>query len=120
MPVLILWGVPRQAGVHPRRAPRRNLARPGALRQFFAVLLHGRHTLVRFSAPLSCANWCMAAARRCGGTALRKVSRVLRVHFRRQREMAIGPDLFPPQHAGRGDPAVAIPLRPRSPPMRHA
>ena len=35
----------------------------GALRQFFAVLLHGRHTLVRFSAPLSPAR--TGAWRRC-------------------------------------------------------
>lgn len=95
VPVLILWG----------RAPDKQesilaalLAETwrasGALRQFFAVLLHGRHTLVRFSAPLSLRELVHGGgAPLPEGTALRKVSRVLRVHFRRQREMAIGPDL---------------------------
>ena len=68
---------------------------PGRLRQFLAVLLHGRQTLVRFNRPLSLRELVHGGAtppRRRGGAA-QQVSQVLRVHFRRQREMAIGPDL---------------------------
>ena len=95
VPVLILWG----------RAPDKQesilaalLAETwrasGMLRQFFAVLLHGRQTLVRFNAPLSLRELVHGGGEPLSeAKALRKVSRVLRVHFRRQREMAIGPDL---------------------------
>ncbi|WP_338845286.1 glycerol-3-phosphate 1-O-acyltransferase PlsB [Massilia sp. W12] len=67
----------------------------GGLRQFFTILLHGKHTLLRFGAPLSLQTF-LQAERERGATpvlALRKLTRVLRVHFRRQREAAIGPDL---------------------------
>ncbi len=95
VPVLILWG----------RAPDKQesilgalLAETwrssGALRQFFAILLHGRHVMVRFNAPLSLRELVHGGPAPLGeAVALRKVSRVLRVHFRRQREIAIGPDL---------------------------
>mgnify|MGYP003510416202 CR=1 FL=1 len=46
---------------------------------------------MRFSAPLSLRELLQGEPE--GARALRKLSRVLRVHFRRQREIAIGPDL---------------------------
>jgi glycerol-3-phosphate O-acyltransferase len=47
---------------------------------------------VRYNAAdLADAVWCTADS--AEEQALRKLSRVLRVHFRRQRQMAIGPDL---------------------------
>jgi glycerol-3-phosphate O-acyltransferase len=57
-----------------------------------AILLHGRNVLVRYNTPrFRCAISCREDWDE--EQALRKLSRVLRVHFRRQRQMAIGPDL---------------------------
>ncbi len=63
----------------------------GRLRRFFSTLVNGRKTFVQFSRPLSLKN--MAAEGLDEAVALRKVSRILRVHFRRVRTAAIGPDL---------------------------
>lgn len=63
----------------------------GPVRKFFMILLHGRHVFLHFSAPISLREFTADnadVARR-----LRKLSRVLRVHFRRQRTATIGPDL---------------------------
>jgi glycerol-3-phosphate O-acyltransferase len=63
----------------------------GRIWRFFNSLVNGRHTLVQFSNPLSLrelANEELGASR-----SLRKVSRILRVHFQRVRSAAIGPDL---------------------------
>ncbi len=54
-------------------------------------LVNGRHTIVQFSNPISLralADEDLGAPR-----SLRKVSRILRVHFQRVRSAAIGPDL---------------------------
>jgi glycerol-3-phosphate O-acyltransferase len=92
VPVSILWG----------RAPDKEdsiwqllfsdgWAKRGTIRQIFTVLLHGRQTFVRFNDPVSLREMVEEGADQA--LTLRKISRVLRVHFRRQREMAIGPDL---------------------------
>jgi glycerol-3-phosphate O-acyltransferase len=47
--------------------------------------------MLRFGAPLSLRQ--LLEGEPEGARALRKLARVLRVHFRRQREIAIGPDL---------------------------
>jgi len=63
----------------------------GRLRRLFNTLVNGRRTFVQFSRPISLkdlANEGLDAA-----VALRKVSRILRVHFKRVRTAAIGPDL---------------------------
>ena len=63
----------------------------GRFWRFFNSLVNGRHTLVQFSNPISLrglADEDIGAAR-----SLRKVSRILRVHFQRVRSAAIGPDL---------------------------
>lgn len=63
----------------------------GRLRRFFGTLVNGRKTFVQFSRPISLrelANEGLEAP-----VALRKVSRILRVHFKRVRTAAIGPDL---------------------------
>jgi glycerol-3-phosphate O-acyltransferase len=61
------------------------------LRHLLAMLIHGRHTVVRFNAPISLRE--LLATTSTSARGLRKLGRILRVHFRRQREMAIGPDL---------------------------
>ncbi|HEX8964269.1 MAG TPA: glycerol-3-phosphate 1-O-acyltransferase PlsB [Rhodocyclaceae bacterium] len=92
VPVTILWGRAPATQNSLLKALFAETWRPAShLRQLVAVLLHGRDTLVRFGAPLrvrEVVDGCPDEAH-----AARKLSRLLRVHFRRQREMAIGPDL---------------------------
>ncbi|HNH24953.1 MAG TPA: glycerol-3-phosphate 1-O-acyltransferase PlsB, partial [Accumulibacter sp.] len=64
---------------------------PGAWQQLLRILLHGRNVLVRYNTPISLRGLLQEGIGQ--EQAIRKLSRVLRVHFRRQREMAIGPDL---------------------------
>ncbi|MFK7886028.1 MAG: glycerol-3-phosphate 1-O-acyltransferase PlsB [Gammaproteobacteria bacterium] len=63
----------------------------GRFRKMLTILLHGRNTLVQFSTPAMLSQ--MLAEGLTRERALRKLSRVLRVHFRRRRETTIGPDL---------------------------
>jgi len=63
----------------------------GRTRKFFATLIHGRNTLLRFSDALA-----LSAIVQDGveaPVAFRKVSRILRVHFRQRRAATVGPDL---------------------------
>jgi len=63
---------------------------PGLIRQAIRVLLHGRETLVKFGTPIE-----LRAAVAAGepATAMRRVGRLLRGRFKRERELAVGPDL---------------------------
>jgi glycerol-3-phosphate O-acyltransferase len=63
----------------------------GRFRRLLAILLNGRDTLVQFAAPMSIRE--TLAEDLPPERAVRKVSRVLRTHFRRVREVVIGPDL---------------------------
>ncbi len=63
----------------------------GRLRRFFSTLVNGRKTFVQFSRPVSLQE--LEAEGLDSALALRKVSRILRVHFKRVRTAAIGPDL---------------------------
>jgi glycerol-3-phosphate O-acyltransferase len=63
----------------------------GRFRRLLALLLNGRGTMVHFAAPVSLRG--VLANERDAPNTLRKVSRVLRAHFRRQRAVVIGPDL---------------------------
>ncbi|MBB1088794.1 glycerol-3-phosphate 1-O-acyltransferase PlsB [Lysobacter sp. SG-8] len=68
-----------------------NWALVGRFRRLLAILLNGRDTLVRFAPPVSLrevADEAIGPER-----AVRKLSRVLRAHFRRIRTAIIGPDL---------------------------
>ena len=63
----------------------------GRTRKLLATILHGRNTLLRFSEPLA-----LSAIIQDGAEpelAFRKVSRILRVHFRQRRIGTVGPDL---------------------------
>ena len=92
VPVVILWGrSPDKQDSILKALFSETWRQPGPLRRFLTILLHGRNVLVRFNTPIA-----LSSISREGlneEQALRKFSRVLRVHFRRQREMAIGPDL---------------------------
>lgn len=92
VPVTILWG--REPGKQDSILEAlfaETWQSVSTLRQLFAILIHGRHTMVRFNAPISLRE--LLSERIDEPRALRKLGRILRVHFRRQREMAIGPDL---------------------------
>ncbi len=63
----------------------------GRMRRFFSTLVNGRKTFVQFSRPISLRE--LANEGLETPVALRKVSRILRVHFKRVRTAALGPDL---------------------------
>ena len=63
----------------------------GRTRKLFATLVHGRNTLLRFSEPLPMSS--IVQPGMDSEIAYRKVSRVLRVHFRQRRKATVGPDL---------------------------
>ena len=92
VPVVILWGRrPDKQESILKALFSETWRQQGPFSRLLTILLHGRNVLVRFNAPIS-----LVAISREGvdaAQAQRKLSRVLRVHFRRQREMAIGPDL---------------------------
>ena len=68
-----------------------NWALVGRFRRLLSILLNGRDTLVQFAAPVSIRD--LLAEDLPPERAVRKLSRVLRTHFRRLREVVIGPDL---------------------------
>lgn len=63
----------------------------GLIRKAFIVLAQGRQLYVQFSPVMSLRELVDESSDR--PRVVRKVSRILRVHFRRQREVTIGPDL---------------------------
>lgn len=68
-----------------------NWAIVGRTRRLLAILLNGRGTIVRFSAPVSLRESVDEGLD--PERTVRKLSRVLRTHFHRIREAVIGPDL---------------------------
>lgn len=92
VPVSILWGRSPDKVDSPFQALFTDTwATPSVFRRFLSILIHGRQTFVRFNSPISLRQ--LADENLSEEMMLRKLSRVLRVHFRRQREAAIGPDL---------------------------
>jgi glycerol-3-phosphate O-acyltransferase len=63
----------------------------GRTRKFFATVLHGRNSLLRYSEALPLSSIVQQGLE--PGVAYRKVSRILRVHFRQGRTATVGPDL---------------------------
>ena len=63
----------------------------GRFRRLMAILLNGRDTLVQFAPPVSLRE--IVAEGLEPERTVRKLSRVLRTHFRRVREVVVGPDL---------------------------
>lgn len=92
VPVTILWG----------RSPEKeqsafkllfdwNFSLGGRFRKFLATLLHGRETMVYFSPALSLQ--AIIGDSHHYARSVRKVNRILRVHFRQKKNSVIGPDL---------------------------
>ncbi len=63
----------------------------GRTRKFFVTLLHARNSLLRYSDALPIRSICTHDIE--APVAYRKVSRILRVHFRQRRIATVGPDL---------------------------
>ena len=63
----------------------------GRTRKFFTTIFQGRNTLLRFSHPLPLSSIVQDGLE--PAVAFRKVSRILRVHFRQRRIATVGPDL---------------------------
>jgi len=68
---------------------------PGALRQLARLLIHGRQTLLKFGdpIPLRAALGDAPPDPASPRVAVRRVARLLRAQFRRERELAVGPNL---------------------------
>ncbi|NEX64502.1 glycerol-3-phosphate 1-O-acyltransferase PlsB [Noviherbaspirillum galbum] len=92
VPVTILWGrAPDKKDSIWKQLFSEDWANRGTLKQMITLVLHGREPLVRFSEAVSLHE---VIGDTCDhDTSLRRINRVLRRHFREQREMAIGPDL---------------------------
>lgn len=92
VPVTVLWGrAPKQQDSILRALLAESWQRRNLLGHWLAVLLHGRQTHVHFGAPFSLRT--LIADAPDAALAGKKCARVLRAHFRRQRELAIGPDV---------------------------
>jgi len=63
----------------------------GRINRLINSLINGRNTMVQYNPPISLRE--LTAEGLGASRSLRKVSRILRVHFRRVRSAAIGPDL---------------------------
>lgn len=63
----------------------------GRTRKFLITMVHGRHTLLRFSEPVSLREFVNNDTP--PAVLERKLLRILRVHFRRRRRATLGPDL---------------------------
>ena len=92
VPVAIYWGrSPDKESSFLKLLFSENWDVVGRTRKFFATLLHGRNTLLRYSQALP-----MTSIQQEGlesAVEFRKVSRILRVHFRQRRAATVGPDL---------------------------
>jgi glycerol-3-phosphate O-acyltransferase len=92
MPVTILWGrSPESQDSLVKALFADAWASVGPLRQLLIIVLHGRQTRVSFGEPISLRRLIDGEADEAA--AVRKADRDLRLHFRRVREAAIGPDL---------------------------
>ena len=96
IPVSVFWG--HQPGKEKsllRFILSENWTATSRLRKFLAILFLRNHILVQFSTPLSLANLTTKSigASLDEASQQRKLMRVLRVHFARQRQAIVGPDL---------------------------
>lgn len=92
VPVAIYWGrSPEKENSWFKLLFLENWQVIGRTRKFFATVLHGRNTLLRFGEPLALKSIIGDGAE--PELAFRKASRILRVHFRQRRVATVGPDL---------------------------
>ncbi len=92
VPVSVFWGrQPEKENSLWRIIFSDTWAPPGVIKKFLIILTQGRDLYVQFSSPVSLRQ--VMDQCRSDDQVVRKTSRILRVHFRRQQEAAIGPDL---------------------------
>ncbi|WP_288368091.1 glycerol-3-phosphate 1-O-acyltransferase PlsB [uncultured Alcanivorax sp.] len=92
VPVSVFWGRrPEKENSMWRILFSDNWSPAGFIKKFFIIITQGRQLYVQFSQPLSLRT--LVDQCQTDDQAVRKASRILRVHFRRQQEAAIGPDL---------------------------
>ncbi|HCE39298.1 MAG TPA: glycerol-3-phosphate 1-O-acyltransferase [Alcanivorax sp.] len=92
VPVSVFWGrQPEKESSLWRIIFSNNWSPPGLIKKFLIILTQGRDLYVQFSSPVSLRQ--VMEQCRSDDQVVRKTSRILRVHFRRQQEAAIGPDL---------------------------
>lgn len=92
VPVSVFWGQSPDAESSPfKLLLAHNWGVGGTLRKFLAILVHGRKIRVSFGQPLSLRT--LADEQLGHERNLRKVNRLLRVHFREQRNAVVGPEL---------------------------
>lgn len=91
VPVSVFWGRNPVKETSLFRILFADAARPGRLRKLLIVLANGRNTLIHFGRPVGYRDVLDADA--APATTVRKLVRVLRVHFRRQRSATLGPAL---------------------------
>ncbi|MGI9219668.1 MAG: glycerol-3-phosphate 1-O-acyltransferase PlsB [Woeseiaceae bacterium] len=92
IPVAIYWGrSPDKESSFFKLMLSENWDVVGRTRKFFATLLHGRNTLLRYSNALPLTS--ISNEGLDPSIAFRKLSRILRVHFRQRRAATVGPDL---------------------------
>lgn len=92
VPVSIFWGrTPEKEQSALKLLFDWNFSLGGRFRKFLATLVHGRNTLVHLNPALSLR--AISDQGQSHAHTLRKVGRILRVHFRQQRTSVIGPDL---------------------------
>ena len=92
IPVAIYWGrSPEKERSLLKLVFSENWEAIGRMRKFFTTLFQGRNTLLRYSHALPLRS--IDADEHAAEIAYRKVSRILRVHFRKRRVATVGPDL---------------------------
>ena len=92
IPVAIYWGrSPDKERSFLKLAFSENWDVVGRTRKFFVTLFQGRNTLLRYSHPLPLSSIIQQGLE--PSIAFRKVSRILRVHYRQRRAATVGPDL---------------------------
>lgn len=101
VPVAIYWGrAPGKPSSFWGLFYSENWQVAGRTRKLLTTLLHGRHTLLQFSEPLSFKTLKATTPERASDTPTadvaelltRKLGRILRVHFRERRNASLGPD----------------------------
>lgn len=94
IPVSVFWGrEPQREDSIWRQMFSETWEIAGGTRKLFTTMVHGRHTLVSFGEPLSLNQFIHSSEGLNSERRRRKLSRILRVHFRHRRIATIGPDL---------------------------
>lgn len=94
IPVSVFWGrEPEREDSIWRQMFSETWEIAGGTRKLFTTMVHGRHTLVSFGEPLLLTQFIDASQGLNSERRRRKLSRIMRVHFRHRRIATIGPDL---------------------------